>query len=147
MIVQIFTRYVLNVSFAWNIELSRYTFVWLTFVGAAYVRKHNSHIKIEILFNLINDKLSLPVQKGVWMVKQVLTFAYLGYLIWLGYVLATKSMRFKSQAMQVPQFYLYISVSVGTLMYLFREIQGTFHYYRENFSRKVTTNRQRKEGV
>ena len=147
MIIQIFTRYILNFSFSWNIELSRYTFVWLTFVGAAYVRKHNSHIKIEILFNLINDKLSLSVQKGVWMLKQVLTFAYLGYLIWLGYVLATKSMRFKSQAMQVSQFYLYISSSVGTLMYLFREIQGTLRYYRENFSRSLTAGGQRKEGV
>jgi len=103
---QIFTRYILSVTFAWNIELCRYTFVWLTFIGAAYVRKHGSHIKIEILFNYLNQKFSPGVQKSVWLIKELLTFAYLIGLIYFGFILAYKSRRFMSQAMQISQFYL-----------------------------------------
>ena len=64
MTTQIITRYVFNFSVAWNIELSRYTFVWLTFVGAAFVRKQESHIKIEILFNVVNKKTFPRSAKG-----------------------------------------------------------------------------------
>lgn len=136
MSTQIFTRYLLNFTFAWNIELCRYTFVWLTFIGAAYVRKHGSHIKIEILFNYFNQKFSPGVQKSVWLIKELLTFAYLIGLIYFGFILAYKSRRFMSQAMQISQFYLYISASVGGLLYLIREAQTSYQYYQENFSYK-----------
>ncbi|PID55829.1 hypothetical protein CSB45_14055 [candidate division KSB3 bacterium] len=136
MATQIFTRYVLSITFAWNIELCRYTFVWLTFVGAAYVRKHGSHIKIEILFNYLNQKCSAGVQKAIWLMKELLTFAYLIALIYFGFLLAYKSRRFMSQAMQISQFYLYISASVGAFLYLIREIQLSYQYYREHLSCK-----------
>jgi TRAP-type C4-dicarboxylate transport system permease small subunit len=136
MSTQIFTRYLINFTFAWNIELCRYTFVWLTFIGAAYVRKQNAHIKIEILFNYLNQKLSPGVQKAVWLTKEILTFAYLVGLIYFGFILAYKSRRFMSQAMQISQFYLYISASVGGLLYLIREIQASYRYYQENFPHK-----------
>ena len=135
MTTQIITRYIFNFSTSWNIELSRYTFVWLTFVGAAYVRRQNSHIKIEILFNYVDRKLPPGARKGFWLLKQVLSLLYLIALIWLGYVLANKSIRFKSQAMQISQFYLYISVTVGACMYLYREIQGCVRSYRELFGK------------
>ncbi|GAK59919.1 hypothetical protein U27_06905 [Candidatus Vecturithrix granuli] len=135
MTTQIITRYIFNFSFSWNIELSRYTFVWLTFVGAAFVRREDSHIKIEILFNCVNKLLPPAGQKVFWLFKQMLSFAYLLALIWLGYVLASKSIRFKSQAMQISQFYLYISVTVGACMYLYREIQGCVRSYCEYFGK------------
>ncbi len=133
MVIQVFTRYIFNFTLPWNIELVRYTFVWLTFVGAAYVRKVDSHIKIEILFNFVYRKMSLSQQKAIWLFRELLTFLYLVALIILGYILAYKSRRFMSQAMQVSQFYLYISVTVGSLFFLVREIQDIFYYYRKHF--------------
>lgn len=133
MTTQVFTRYILNYTLPWNIELCRYTFVWLTFVGASYVRKIDSHIKIEIFFNFIYGKMSLSQQKMIWLFKEVLMVSYLIALIILGYILAYKSRRFMSQAMQISQFYLYISVTVGSLFFLVREIQDIIHYYQKHF--------------
>ena len=134
MSVQIFTRYLLHFTLPWNIELSRYTFVWLTFLGAAYVRKQHSHIKIEILYNYVNEKLPLGWQKALWLFKEVISVIYVIALIYFGIILAYKSRRFMSQAMQISQFYLYISVSVGSLLYLLRELQLSYQEYREKFS-------------
>jgi len=134
MAMQVFTRYVLQFSFSWNIELIRYTFVWLTFFGAAFVRKENEHIKIEILFNFINNKAPNWMQKIIWVFKKILIIAYLVCLIYLGYLLANKSIRFKSQAMQISQFYLYISVTIGGLFYLLREIRESIREYKKLFS-------------
>lgn len=136
MTMGVFNRYLLGKTFAWNIELCRYSFVWLTFVGAAFVRKQDSHIKIEILFNYINKRLSPGAQKVIWVLKEILTIAFLISLIYLGFILANKTWRFKSQAMQIPQFFLYISVTVGAVLYLLREIPAALRYYREHFSRK-----------
>ena len=136
MSTQVFTRYIFNFTLPWNIELCRYTFVWLTFVGAAYVRKMDSHIKIEIFFNYVYEKMSLNQQKAIWLLKELLTILYLIALIIFGYILAYKSRRFMSQAMQISQFFLYISVSVGTVFFLVREIQDIIYYYRVHFLSK-----------
>jgi TRAP-type C4-dicarboxylate transport system permease small subunit len=134
MAMQVFTRYVLHFSFSWNIELIRYVFVWLTFFGAAFVRKENEHIKIEIFFNFINNKAPNWMQKIMWIFKKILTIAFLVCLIYLGYLLANNSIRFKSQAMQISQFYLYISVTVGGLFYLLREICESIKECKKLFS-------------
>jgi len=136
MTIGVINRYVFNVTFPWNIELCRYSFVWLTFVGAAYVRKIDSHIKIEILFNFINKKLSKGPQKIIWIAKEILTLAFLIALLYYGFVLANKTWRFKSQAMQIPQFFLYISVSIGALLYLLREVPASIRFYRDYFSKR-----------
>lgn len=136
MTIGVINRYVFNVTFPWNIELCRYSFVWLTFVGAAYVRKIDSHIKIEILFNFINKKLSKGPQKIIWIAKEILTIAFLIALLYYGFVLANKTWRFKSQAMQIPQFFLYISVSIGALLYLLREVPASIRFYRDYFSKR-----------
>ena len=134
MTIGVINRYVFSVSFPWNIELCRYSFVWLTFLGAAYVRKMDTHIKIEILYNFINKKLSKGAQKIIWIAKEILTIAFLIGLLYFGFELANKTWRFKSQAMQIPQFYLYISVSIGALLYLLREIPASIRFYREYFT-------------
>ena len=136
MTIGVINRYIFNVTFSWNIELCRYSFVWLTFLGAAYVRKINSHIKIEILFNFINRRLSKGPQKIIWIAKEILTIAFLTALLYYGFVLANKTWRFKSQAMQIPQFFLYISVSIGALLYLLREVLAAVRFYREHFSKQ-----------
>jgi len=134
MTMQVFTRYVLQFSFSWNIEIIRYAFVWLTFFGAAFVRKENEHIKIEIFFNFINNKAPKWMQKIMWVFKKILIIAFLVCLIYLGYLLANNSIRFKSQAMQISQFYLYISVTIGGLFYLLREIRESIKEYKKLFS-------------
>ena len=58
MSMQVFTRYLFGITFAWNEEMARYTFVWLTFIGAAYARKQKAHIRIEIVYEIINKRLS-----------------------------------------------------------------------------------------
>lgn len=136
MAVQVFTRYILNFSLPWNIELSRYSFVWLTFMGAAYVRKENTHIKIDILFNYLYKKCAPRIQKIIWLSKELLTIVYLIVLIVFGFILAYNSHRFLSQAMQISQFYLYISVSIGMIFYLIREIQYAIKYYKKEYLNK-----------
>ena len=122
LVMGVFFRYLFNLSFSWNIELCRYSYVWLTFIGAAYVRKNDGHIKIDLFANYIKPKLPGSGAAIYWAVTKLLTIVYLGLLAYFSYLLSIQTWRFKSQAMQMPQTFLYISVGLGALMYLGREI-------------------------
>ena len=122
MVVGVFLRYVFGLSFSWNIELARYSFVWLTFIGAAYVRSDDGHIKIDLFAAYLRSKLSPKGRLVYWLGMQLVIIGYLGLLIYFSYILSIRSWRFKSQAMQMPQSFLYISVGLGSLMYILREI-------------------------
>jgi TRAP-type C4-dicarboxylate transport system permease small subunit len=63
-------------------------------------------------------------QIALQILKQLLTIGFLLQLIYFGYILADRSWRFRSQAMQIPQFYLYISVVIGAALFLVRELQA-----------------------
>ena len=136
MIFNVFSRYLFDTSYPWNIEFCRYSFVWLTFAGAAYLRREDGHIRIEFVINLLNRKLPLWARGGIWLFKELLAIGFLIALVYYGFILANKTWRFKSQAMQIPQFFLYISVSVGGLLYLIREIPAGIRDFKTNISEK-----------
>jgi len=115
-------RYFFDVSFEWNVELCCYSFVWLTFLGAAFVRKKYAHIKVEFFYIAAVRRLPFAGRWSLYLVKELIMLFFLGALIVLGVELAVRSWRFRSQAMQLSQFFLYISVPVGAAMFLYREI-------------------------
>jgi len=118
----VFGRYFFNVSFEWNIELCSYTFVWLTFLGAAYVRKRAGHIKVDIFYLAAVRRLPPAGRRSLFLLRELIMLAFLLALVVLGVQLAVRSWRFMSQAMQISQFFLYIAVPVGAAMFLAREI-------------------------
>jgi TRAP-type C4-dicarboxylate transport system permease small subunit len=122
LVMGVILRFWFSVSFAWNIELTRYSFVWLTFVGAAYVRRDDGHIKIDFFVNYIKRKMPAFAAAVYWTITKVIAIVYFALLIYFSYLLSIQTWRFKSQAMQMPQSFLYISVGLGSLMYLVREI-------------------------
>lgn len=126
-------RYVFSFTFPWNVELARYAFVWLTFLGAAYVRKNHSHIRIEIAYAFVEKRMSPAARRIVWIVKEIAILGFLILLIALSIELALRSRAFRSQAMQLSQFYLYIAPALGGLMFLFREIADAVRQWKQGF--------------
>lgn len=54
--LQVVFRLVLKQPLAWTEELSRYLFVWLTFIGGALIVSERSHFKMDILTVLIKGR-------------------------------------------------------------------------------------------
>jgi len=79
-------------------------------------------------------------RRGIWLFSEILTVGFLIVLVYFGFILADKTWRFKSQAMQIPQFFLYISVPVGALLYLFREIPGAIREFKTDLSKRQSGN-------
>ena len=123
MIMQVLLRLFFGFSFPWTVELSMFLNVWLTFVGIAYIRRINSHIKIELFFAFINKRLPRWGQIILYVFKKLMNVALMVLLIRFGYELADRTSSLVSPAMELSQFWWYICVSIGSLGYLFRELQ------------------------
>ncbi|MDC7225144.1 MAG: TRAP transporter small permease [Spirochaetales bacterium] len=132
MLLQIFSRTIFGISFSWNLEFVRYAQVWLTFIGIAYLRRIDSHIKIELLLKWINERLSNRGKMVFYIIRTIIGLFFMILLIVLGIQLSLKAWNLRSSAMQLRQTWLYICVPIGSLAYLFREIQSIISIFREN---------------
>ena len=59
--IQVYFRYVLNASLTWSEELSRFTFIWLAYMGAVLGAKERIHFRVTV------PQLLLPVQYRRYM--------------------------------------------------------------------------------
>lgn len=127
MLIQVFMRSIFGISYAWSVEVSQYLNVWVTFIGIGYLRKTNSHIKIEMFYEWFNVKLSPNWQIVVFVLKKVLNIVFMVALVWLGFQLSLRSWHFRSAGLQLRQTWLYICVPLGAMGYLIREIESIYH--------------------
>ncbi len=134
----VFSRYVLGFYASWSVEFSSYSFVWLSFVGAAYVRRFGSHIKIEIMYAMIEPALHPVVRMVIWLFKEIIILLFLVLLIVFSFQLASRSALFRSQAMQLSQFWLYIAPAVGGVLFTIREIPDAYRQFKKGFNEPTT---------
>lgn len=122
MLMQVFMRSLFGVSFSWSIELSQYLNVWLTFIGIAYLRKIDAHIRIEMFSALIEKHLPGKSSEVFIFIKKGLNIIFMLMLLYFGFEMARRSWNLRSPAMQLRQTFLYMCVPIGALGYLIRDI-------------------------
>ncbi len=72
--LQVAMRIAVGSSLAWTEELSRYSFLWAVYVGAALAVKKGGHVRITAQFMLLS-------------IRWRLVFRILGDIIWIGFSL------------------------------------------------------------
>ena len=107
--LQVFTRYALNNPLYWSEELSRYLFIWLTFMGIGIAAHRRSEMSVSFFVNLIPAKLALLVE----ILATSLVIAFLAVAIHEGVTLAIESHDLPSIALEMPWSYIYMSVPAG----------------------------------
>ncbi|MGX2950700.1 TRAP transporter small permease subunit [Ursidibacter sp. B-7004-1] len=106
-------RYGFNSSINITEEVSRYLFVWLTFLGAILAFNDNQHVSVSIL----TDKLS-PIKRNLLKLVTDSTILYCCYLIiegsWVQFQLNINNL---SPISEIPTGVTYLaSVVAGTLI-------------------------------
>ena len=59
--INVFTRYLFNSPIPWAVELGRYCFVGVIYLGAIYVMRENGHIGLDIFIGLLPKKLNKAI--------------------------------------------------------------------------------------
>lgn len=139
--IEVVCRYFLFISVAWAEELTRYLFIWLTYIGSAYACYECSHTEIDI-FEQILKKNKDPQKRakslrGLSLVSYAATGAFLIYFskIFFDYMMKIWKTTQTSPTMHIPMGLVYLPVFVGLVLCAFHEI---FLFTRELSSGKAT---------
>lgn len=119
--VQVIMRSVFNYSLSWSEELSRYIFIWQTWLGASIALKYDEHIKVEIIFSI---NKSAKFRKAINILSNIIFFAFSLFLVLNGWQLTNSmiSRNTLSSGMRIPLAAVYISLPVSSLAICIRLI-------------------------
>lgn len=107
-LLQFFTRYVLNDSLGWTEEIARYFLIFVCFVGGITCTRKGSHIALEFFYRY----LPLSAVKPFVLFVEALSAVFWG---WAGYLCIGLAQRTKSNmvSIDVPKSVIYWIVVVA----------------------------------
>lgn len=137
--IEVVCRYIFFVSTAWAEELSRYLFIWLTYIGSAYALNEGSHIEIDVFKQIIEKGRLFEKNRQTWL--KGLDVAGLAstsiFLILFGKIFFDFMMKFwgtsqTTPTMHIPMGYIYLPVLVSTVMALMHCIYRLYGIFKQN---------------
>jgi len=118
---QVFSRYVLSNSPSFTEEFARFSLIWLSILGMAYLNGQKAHLTMDYLY----QKFSKEKQKKVSIVIEglIMLFAFVVLIIGGGnLVYITLSLGQISSALHVHLGYVYAIVPISGVLIIFYSI-------------------------
>lgn len=108
----VFFRYILNSSLGWADELSRFIFIWISFLGAVVAYQNNEHVGLDFVV----AKITSPVLRSlIRLLGRVCILVVLVSLAYNGWLVAISSSSV-SPALYIPMTYVYGVVPFSALL-------------------------------
>ena len=127
LLLGVFSRYVLVMTFTWYDEIARACFVWLTLLGAAVGVKRHAHFRLHLLV----DRLPQRLQKALAVLLPLVVMAFASVLIQQGLVFLELGRFQQTPVMGLPKTWIYVAIPIGgalmilySLAPLWRAIRG-----------------------
>ncbi|MFE3836355.1 TRAP transporter small permease [Pseudogemmobacter sonorensis] len=119
--LQIFMRYVMGASLSWSEELSRYFFIWATYLGIAYAVRQEAHIRVTMLTDIMPPRGRLMMR----ILTHVIFGAFAAYVMYQGWFMVERTFRFgqKSASLGIPMGYVYLAPLTGFALVVLRLAQ------------------------
>jgi TRAP-type C4-dicarboxylate transport system permease small subunit len=118
MLLQVFTRYVLNDPTAWTEEVCRYLYVYIVFLGASAAIADRSHVSVNVLTQMLPPGAQLAIALAV----DVLIVAFLAILAWYGVRATVRNADIPLAVLQIPYAWVYAIVPLTALTMIGRTL-------------------------
>jgi len=121
--LQVFFRFVVKGSLPWSEELARYLMVWTVFIGASLGAKEGAHIGVEAFVRLLPKTVYrfACLLAGIISIIFCIVIAVLSFKVVQGIFNAGQL----SPAMEIPMYWAYAAVPVGTVLMAISFLQAT----------------------
>ena len=132
MTVQVITRYILKVAFAWSDEFLRTMFIWAYFIGAALMYSSGSIMRLEILDGFLDRRGLNGIKKIAHCLIEVFvcvfscTMLYRLYILIQGYIAKGTT----SSTSSTPAWVLVTGMVIGFAMITFCTVRNLFRLFR-----------------
>lgn len=108
----VMTRYITEKPAVWTTELSGILFTWTVFLGSTTAFREGQHIQI----NLLVECLPTIASKAVELISRLLVSVFLVFVAYLSYKMMMKGMTRLSPVLNIPFFWVYLSVFLSFSM-------------------------------
>ena len=118
---QVFSRYVLNTSFAFTEELARFSLIWLSILGAAYLNAKREHLSMDFLY----QKFSPKNKKKALLIIELLVILFAVVVMIVGgfnLVYTTLHLGQLSGTLRIPLGYIYAILPFSGILITFFSI-------------------------
>lgn len=121
---QVFSRYILNTSFAFTEELARFSLIWLSVLGAAYLNGKREHLSMDFLY----QKFSKKTRKKVLFFIEFSVFLFALIVMVIGgfnLVYTTLHLGQLSGTLRIPLGYIYAILPLSGLLIMWFSVYHT----------------------
>lgn len=108
----VFSRFVLNNSLGWADELSRFIFIWISFLGAVMAYGSDDHVGLNFVIAKIP---SAKIQNLINIITDILIMLVLAIITYYGYIVAVSATNV-SPALYIPMTLVYSVVPFSGLI-------------------------------
>ena len=129
---QVFSRYILGGSFSWTEEFARFSLIWMTIVGAAYLNAKKEHLSMDFLY----QKFSEPNKRKASILVEVFIFLFALMVMVIGginLVYTTLHLEQLSGTLRIPLGYVYAILPFSGLLIMCYSI----YHISSVFSKKI----------
>ncbi len=129
-ILQFFTRYVLNDSFAWTEEVAIYALVVVVFLGASLCVRASRHIQVDFLYRYLSHGAGRLLSTGVDLVR----IGFFGYGAWLMYKYASLIPDEMMTTIEFPKSIVFNLIVLAFVLMTLRSLQVAWQNWRRGYS-------------
>lgn len=106
---QVVSRYVFGNPAPWTEELSRFVFIWMIFIGAAYLASQNQHLAV----TMISEKLSSGQRKILMRIIGAVTAVGAFIVAYQGLGFVERTADLLSPGAGIPMAVVYVACVIG----------------------------------
>jgi len=128
--VQVASRYVFNVSFAWAEEFPLFIFLWVCFIAAAAAYRQDGHLGVSLVF----DRLPLRFRKVARYLELFLTLAFFFVIFYYESDVAF-SLSSSFVVLKFPKIYYFIGIPVGALIFMIFVLEKIINQLQADFGK------------
>ena len=123
MMLQVIMRYIFSTPLSWPEDLSRYCYIWITFLSIGLTIRTGSYFRVTALIDMLPKKGRQLME----LVSQLINLAFYGACAYysIDILRTVHASTQTTPALRLPMYFIYIVLPLGMFLALFRSAQMT----------------------
>ncbi|QCX40548.1 TRAP transporter small permease [Aureibaculum algae] len=130
---QVFSRYIIGTSFTWTEEFARFSLIWMTVLGAAYLNAKREHLSMDFVYEKLSPsnkrKASILIELFIFLFALVVMVVGGGNLVY-----TTLHLEQLSGTLRIPLGYVYAIMPFSGLLIMIFSIYHITRIYTNKIS-------------
>lgn len=111
-ILQVTTRFIINIPLSWTEELAKYLMIYIVFLGSGLAFRHNQHIAIDFLLEISSAKTRERLERLVLWMSAIFCIVLAYYGAQLTYLVIDQS----TPTLQYSMAWAYGAIPIGSIV-------------------------------